>query len=184
LGSFKERVRATLALLAGVAKGCCIISNRRIRVPLVHVIIVLIAVGVLLWLVNSYIPMAGSIKGILNAVVVIAMVIWLLEAFGLMESLKSIKIGKWPRARPGTLWGITELPEHEADGGERDSGEISPDFSQAKVRSTTQRRGRASQAMVLFERLIISVLSCDKPSPTPFKTMALDSRHRQKAFWG
>ena len=42
--------------------------------PLIHVVVVLIVVGVLLWLVNSYIPMAGSIKSILNAVVVIAVV--------------------------------------------------------------------------------------------------------------
>ena len=62
--------------------------------PLIHVILVLIVVGVLLWLVNSYIPMAGSIKGILNAVVVIAVVIWLLTVFGLMGELSNIKIGK------------------------------------------------------------------------------------------
>ena len=52
--------------------------------PLVHVILVLVVVGVLLWLVNSYIPMAGSIKSILNAVVIIAVVLWLLTVFGLM----------------------------------------------------------------------------------------------------
>ena len=51
--------------------------------PLIHVVVVLVVVGVLLWLVNSYIPMAGSIKMILNAVVVIAVVIWLLTVFGL-----------------------------------------------------------------------------------------------------
>ena len=62
--------------------------------PLVHVIVVLVVVGVLLWLVNSYIPMAGSIKSILNAVVVIAVVIWLLTIFGLMSELSNIKIGK------------------------------------------------------------------------------------------
>jgi hypothetical protein len=55
---------------------------------------VLIVVGVLLWLVNSYIPMAGSIKGILNAVVVIAVVIWLLTVFGLMGEISNIRIGK------------------------------------------------------------------------------------------
>ena len=42
--------------------------------PLIHVVVVLVVVGVLLWLVNSYIPMAGSIKSILNAVVIIAVV--------------------------------------------------------------------------------------------------------------
>jgi len=61
--------------------------------PLINVIIVLIVVGVLLWLVNTYIPMDGKIKNILNAVVVIVVVIWLLQAFGLMGSLNSLRIG-------------------------------------------------------------------------------------------
>ena len=59
---------------------------------LVQVVIVLIVVGVLLWLVNNYLPMDGKIKSILNAVVVIAVVIWLLQAFGLLGSLSNIKI--------------------------------------------------------------------------------------------
>ena len=62
--------------------------------PLVHVVLVLVVVGVLLWLVNSYIPMAGSIKSILNAVVVIAVVLWLLSVFGLMSEISNIKVGK------------------------------------------------------------------------------------------
>jgi hypothetical protein len=62
--------------------------------PLVHVVLVLIVVGVLLWLVNSYIPMAGSIKSILNAVVVIAVVLWLLSVFGLLGELSNIRVGK------------------------------------------------------------------------------------------
>ena len=62
--------------------------------PLIHVVLVLIVVGVLLWLVNSYIPMAGSIKTILNAVVVIAVVLWLLTVFGLMSEISNIKVGK------------------------------------------------------------------------------------------
>jgi hypothetical protein len=62
--------------------------------PLVHVVLVLVVVGVLLWLVNSYIPMAGSIKSILNAVVVIAVVLWLLSVIGLMAELSNIKVGK------------------------------------------------------------------------------------------
>jgi hypothetical protein len=61
--------------------------------PLVTVVIVLIVVGVLLWLVNTYIPMDGKIKSILNAVVVIGVVIWLLQAFGLLGSLNAIHIG-------------------------------------------------------------------------------------------
>jgi hypothetical protein len=61
--------------------------------PLMTIIIALIVVGVLLWLVNTYIPMDGKIKSILNAVVVIAVVIWLLQAFGLLTSLTNIRVG-------------------------------------------------------------------------------------------
>ena len=62
--------------------------------PLVHVVLVLIVVGVLLWLINAYIPMAGSIKSILNAVVIIVVVLWLLSVFGLIGELSSIRVGK------------------------------------------------------------------------------------------
>lgn len=55
--------------------------------------IVLIVVGVLLWLVNRYIPMQETIKSILNAVVVIATVLWLLNVFGLFRSLSKIHVG-------------------------------------------------------------------------------------------
>jgi hypothetical protein len=47
----------------------------------------------LLWLVNRYLPMEGTIKNILNAIVIIAVVIWLLQAFGLLGFLGNIRIG-------------------------------------------------------------------------------------------
>lgn len=56
------------------------------------VLLVLIVVGVILWLVNTYIPMDGKIKSILNAVVVILVVLWLLQAFGLLDSMKNMHI--------------------------------------------------------------------------------------------
>jgi hypothetical protein len=62
--------------------------------PLINVVIVLIVVGVLLWLVNNYIPMDSKIKSILNVVVVICVVLWLLQAFGVLGSLSSIHVGK------------------------------------------------------------------------------------------
>jgi len=62
--------------------------------PLVQLVAVLIVVGVLLGLVNRYIPMAGSIKSILNAVVVICVVVWLLNVFGLLHSLSAIRVGR------------------------------------------------------------------------------------------
>lgn len=61
--------------------------------PLINLVVVLIVVGVLLWLVNTYIPMDGKIKQILNIVVVIAVVIWLLQVFGVIGSLGNIRIG-------------------------------------------------------------------------------------------
>ena len=60
--------------------------------PLLTVLLVLIVVGVLLWLINTYIPMDRKIKNILNVVVVIAVVIWLLQVFGLLSSLKNLNI--------------------------------------------------------------------------------------------
>jgi hypothetical protein len=61
--------------------------------PLLQILSVLVVVGVLLWLVNSYIPMQGTIKSILNAVVIIAVVLWLLDVFGLFHSLSRIHVG-------------------------------------------------------------------------------------------
>ncbi len=62
--------------------------------PLLQVVLVLVVVGVLLWLVDRFIPMASSIKSILNAVVTIAVVVWLLNVFGLMHYLTNFRIGK------------------------------------------------------------------------------------------
>lgn len=54
---------------------------------LIQVLVVLVIVGVLLWLVNNYIPMDGKIKSILNVVVVIVVILWLLQAFGLLSGV-------------------------------------------------------------------------------------------------
>jgi hypothetical protein len=61
--------------------------------PLIEIVVVLIVVGVLLWLVNTYIPMAGPIKSLLNAVVVIVMVVWILKVFGLWHYITHIRAG-------------------------------------------------------------------------------------------
>ena len=60
--------------------------------PLLTVLIILIAAGVILWLVNSYIPMDGKIKSILNVVVVIIVIVWLLKVFGVFHYLSDIHI--------------------------------------------------------------------------------------------
>jgi hypothetical protein len=61
--------------------------------PLLQILLVLITVGVLLWLVNRFIPMQRTIKSILNAVVIIGVVLWLLNVFGLFHSLSRVRIG-------------------------------------------------------------------------------------------
>jgi hypothetical protein len=61
--------------------------------PLLNIVIVLVVVGVLLWLVNNYIPMDGKIRSILNAIVVIVVVLWLLQAFGILGALGGIRVG-------------------------------------------------------------------------------------------
>ncbi len=60
--------------------------------PIVTVLIVLIVAGVLLWLINSYIPMDGKIKKIINIVAIIAIVLWLLKVFGLLDFLKNVNV--------------------------------------------------------------------------------------------
>ena len=59
--------------------------------PLVYVVLALIGVGVALWVINTYIPMAGGIKSILNAGVVIGICIWLLQVFGLWAQVLSYR---------------------------------------------------------------------------------------------
>jgi len=57
---------------------------------LLHVVLVLVVVGVLLWLIESFVPMDGKILRLLQAVVVIVMVIWLLRVFGIINILPGV----------------------------------------------------------------------------------------------
>ena len=57
---------------------------------LVSVVVSLIIVGLLLWLVNNFLPMDGRIKQILNILVIIAVVLWLLSTFGILSGLPNI----------------------------------------------------------------------------------------------
>ena len=59
---------------------------------LISLAVTLIVIGVLLWLVNTYIPMDGKIKKILNVVVVICVVVWLLVAFGVLDRSSEIRV--------------------------------------------------------------------------------------------
>jgi predicted membrane protein len=60
--------------------------------PLVYLILTLIVVGMVLWLINTYIPMAGSIKAILNVIVVVCVCIWVLNAFGLWTPILNYRV--------------------------------------------------------------------------------------------
>lgn len=60
---------------------------------LINLLIVLILVGVLLWAINTYIPMDRKIKNILNIVAVVIVILWLLQVFGIVGTLGNIRIG-------------------------------------------------------------------------------------------
>ncbi len=59
--------------------------------PLLSIIVTLVVCGVILWLINSYIPMQPGIKKLLNIAVVVILVLWLLNAFGLLGALSSVR---------------------------------------------------------------------------------------------
>jgi hypothetical protein len=60
---------------------------------ILSILLVIVLVGVLLWAVNSFVPMDGKIRSILNIVVVLLLIIWLLQAFGLLQGLSSLRVG-------------------------------------------------------------------------------------------
>jgi hypothetical protein len=59
---------------------------------MISLVITLIVIGILLWLVNNYLPMDGKIKQILNVIVVICVVVWLLSAFGVLSHAGDIHV--------------------------------------------------------------------------------------------
>ena len=61
---------------------------------LYQVVVVIAIVGLLLWLVNRYIPMQGQVKGILNGVVVIVLIVWLLKVFGFLTTIMQFRAGQ------------------------------------------------------------------------------------------
>ena len=73
-------------------RGSETVNSKTKIMSLLNVALLLIVVGVLLWLVNTYIPMDGKIKKILNIVVVIAVILWLLRVFGLFSSVNNIHL--------------------------------------------------------------------------------------------
>jgi hypothetical protein len=65
-----------------------------VDMPLLNVVVALIVVGLVLWLINTFIPMQGTIKKILNIVVIIVVILWLLYAFGIISDSGDIKMPK------------------------------------------------------------------------------------------
>lgn len=61
--------------------------------PVIQLIAVLVVVGIVMWLINSYIPMQSSIKKILNVVVIIAVILYVLMAFGVLGSFREVRLG-------------------------------------------------------------------------------------------
>ncbi len=61
---------------------------------LLSLIVTLVVVGILLWLVNRYIPMDPKIKQVLNIVVLVVVVLWLLNLFGILPAIDAIRVGK------------------------------------------------------------------------------------------
>ena len=68
--------------------------ERRNVMPLIQLVIILVVVGVVLCVINSYIPMQSTIKKILNLVVIIVVIVWLLSVFGFIDKLSTIRVGK------------------------------------------------------------------------------------------
>ena len=62
--------------------------------PLTTVLITIVAAGLLLWIVNRFIPMQGQIKGILNALVVIVLVLWIANLYGVFGHLHQFRVGR------------------------------------------------------------------------------------------
>ena len=61
--------------------------------PVINLLVTLVVVGVLLWLVNNYLPMDRKIKGILNVVVVVLVVLWILRGTGVLGGLGQMTVG-------------------------------------------------------------------------------------------
>jgi hypothetical protein len=59
---------------------------------LVHIAVILVIVGLIMWLINTYIPMAGAIKSLLNIVVFVVVLVWILQVFGLVGAIPGLKI--------------------------------------------------------------------------------------------
>jgi hypothetical protein len=77
---------------------------------LISIVVTLIIAGVLLWLANTYIPMDGKIKKILNVVVVVVVVLWLLNVFGVLGHLRDVRVSLEAPTRAASITGVVPQP--------------------------------------------------------------------------
>lgn len=69
------------------------VCSRYADMPILTVLLVIVIVGVLLWALNSFVPMDSKVRSILNIVVVLLLIIWLLQVFGLISGFGNIRVG-------------------------------------------------------------------------------------------
>ncbi len=60
--------------------------------PLIHIVVVLVVAGVVMWAINAFIPMARQIKTLLNIVVVVILCLWLLQVFGVIDNVRGVRL--------------------------------------------------------------------------------------------
>ena len=92
-GAFQEPCRAASRVAGEIGQRIAPLRTQEYwKMPLLNLVVMLIVIGVALYLVNRYIPMASSIKTILNIVVVVAVCVWVLQAVGLWGSVTGFRI--------------------------------------------------------------------------------------------
>ena len=75
-------------------RGTCIAGMISGTMSLISLILILVAVGVVMWLINSYLPLDPRMQKILNAVVIIVVVLWLLQVFGVLDDVSAVRVPK------------------------------------------------------------------------------------------
>jgi hypothetical protein len=66
----------------------------KFRMTLVDIVLVFVVIGLVMWLINSFIPMAGGIKSLLNVVVFVVVLIWILRVFGVVGQIPGVHVPK------------------------------------------------------------------------------------------
>ena len=106
---YSAKGRAAAAPLNSGAPAVRVLEGKKGKnMPLITLVITLIVVGVLLWLTNTYIPMDGKIKKVLNIVVMVVVVFWLLNVFGVWGYLRNVRVSRDAPALVGSVRGAVE----------------------------------------------------------------------------